>query len=182
MATATTARPQPAGWGAWVLAALFLIIAALVFAGLYYSLANPDNHWYGLLAIGIVALFFSLGSYLAESASREPTIQRSLAWGFFGMGFAVLLFTVGLGTMYGVTDLVGVLIGLIVVVVALFVSVGLMMWRIRSVARTRAREPPREAWRQEPTPSALSYATATSPSVPAVTPPPSSGNPPQRSP
>jgi len=181
MATAPMARPQPAGWGAWVLAVLFLVIAALVFAGLY--LAFPQtNHWYGLLGIGIVALFFALGSYLAEAASREPTIQRSLAWGFFGMGFAVLLFTVGLGTMYGVTTLVGTLIGLIIVVVALFVSVGLMMWRIRSVARTRAREAPRDAWRREPSPSALTYATATSPSVPEVTPPPAAGNPPPRSP
>jgi len=98
------------------------------------------------------------------------------------MGFAVLLFTVGLGTMYGISTLVGTLIGLIVVVVALFVSVGLMMWRIRSVARTAARQKPREAWRNEPTPSALSYATAGGPSVPEVTPPPATANPPPRSP
>jgi len=181
MATASMARPQPAGWAPWLLAALFLIIAGLVFAGLYYAFPQ-SNHWFGLLGIGIVALFFSLGSYLAEAASREPTIQRSLAWGFFGMGFAVLLFTVGLGTMYGISTLVGTLIGLIVVVVALFVSVGLMMWRIRSVARTAARQKPREAWRNEPTPSALSYATAGGPSVPEVTPPPATANPPPRSP
>ncbi len=173
-------RSPPAAWGAWVLAALFLVIAALVFAALYYAL--PASHHYdALLAIGVIALFFSLGSYLAEAASREPTIQRSLAWGFFGMGFAVLIATVALGPSYGTLTTVWTLVGLVIVLAALFVSVGLIMWRVRSVARTAAREAPREAWRREPTPSAFSYATATSPSVPAVTPPPPE-NPPPRSP
>jgi len=179
-----TSMPPPArpvaGWGAWVLAALFLIVAALIFAALYF--AYPvSNHWWALIGIGIIALFFSLGSYLAEAASREPTIQRALAWGFFGMGFAVLIITIAIGPMYGVLTTVGMLVGLAVTVAAVFIAVGLMMWRVRGVARTAAREAPREAWRQEPTPSALSYSTATSPSVPAVTPPPAQ-TPPPRSP
>ena len=171
-----------AGWGAWVLAAIFLIIAGLVFATLYYALP-ASNHWYALIGIGVLAIVFSLGSYLAEAASREPTIQRSLAWGFFGMGFAVLLITIGIGPMYGVLTTVVTLIALAFTFAALFVTVGLMMWRVRAVHRTAMREAPREAWRQEPTPSALSYSTATSPSVPAVTPPPAPAqNPPPRSP
>ncbi|HTT16135.1 MAG TPA: hypothetical protein VMH49_02085 [Thermoplasmata archaeon] len=174
-------RAQPAGWGAWVLAALFLVVAALVFAALYF--ASPQDHeWYALLGIGILALLFSLGSYLAEAASRAPTIQRSLAWGFFGMGFAVLLFTLGLGHSYGVLTVVWALLGLVVVVVALALTVGLMMWRVRAVARTQAREAPRESWRKEPSPSALDYAAANSPSVAAITPPPEPASPPPRSP
>jgi len=173
-------RPTVAGWGAWVLAALFLVIAALLFAAIFYTLPS-SNHFYALLAIGIVALFFSLGSYLAEAASREPTIQRALAWGFFGMGFAILIVTIALGPTYGTITTVGSLVGLVVTLAALFIAVGLMMWRVRAVARTAAREAPREAWRQEPTPSALSYSTATSASVPVVTPPPTQ-NPPPRSP
>jgi len=179
--TPTGAAPRVAGWGAWVLAALFLIIAGLIFAALYFALP-AFNHWWALLAIGIVAVFFSLGSYLAEAASREPTIQRSLAWGFFGMGFAVLLLTIGLGQSYGVLGLVTVLVGLAVTLAALFITVGLIMWRVRSVAATAAREAPRQAWRNEPTPSAFSYSTATSPSIPAVTAPPPAQSPPPRSP
>jgi len=169
----TAPRATPAAWGAWVLLAIFLAIAALICATLYYVYPQ-SNHWYALLAIGIVGLFFSLGSYLAEAASREPTIQRSLAWGFFGFGFAVLLITIGVGPMYNVLSTVWMLIGLTVTLAALFISVGLIMWRVRAVARTAGREAPREAWRQEPTPSAFSYAAANSPSVPAVTPPPPS--------
>ncbi len=169
-----------AGWGAWVLAAIFLVIAALIFAALYYDL-TAANHWWALLGIGLVALVFAGGSYLAEASSRDPTIQRSLAWGFFGMGFAILLLTLAVGHMYGVISIVVALLGLVLVLIALFASVGLMMWRVRAVARTASREAPREAWRKEPTPSALTYAAANSPSVPAVTAPPAE-NPPPRSP
>ena len=175
-------RSSVGGWGAWVLAAIFLVIAVLIFAALYL-LYPASNHWYALIGIGVIALVFSLGSYLAEAASRGPTIQRSLAWGFFGMGFAVLLITTAIGPMYSVLSVAGALIGLVVILAALFVTVGLMMWRVRSVARTAAREQPREAWREEPPKSALSYSTATSPSVPMVTPPPPPAqNTPPRSP
>jgi MFS family permease len=167
--------------GAWILAAIFLVIAVLVFAALFFAFP-AHGHWDALVGIGIVALIFSLGSYLAEAASREPTIQRSLAWGFFGMGFAVLLLTFAIAPMYGTLSTVDALISLVVVLFALGLSVGLMMWRVRSVARTAAREAPREAWRREPSPSALTYSTATSPSVAAVTPPPPPKDPPARSP
>jgi len=178
----TAGKPAGAGWGAWILAALFLAISVLIFAALYYAYP-ASNHWYALLGIGIVAVLFSLGCYLAEAASRQPTIQRSLAWGYFGMGFAVLLLTIGLGPMYGVLTTLIALIGLVVVLAALFITVGLMMWRVRAVGRTASREAPRAAWRNEPTPSALSYAAANSPSVPVVTPPPPQAqNPPPRSP
>lgn len=162
---------MPARWGAGVLTALFVAIAALIFGAIYFALPQ-SNHYYALIAIGIVALFFALGSYLAEAASRQPTFQRALGWGFFGMGFTILIVSVALGPFYGILPTVTALVGLAVVLAALFITVGLMMWRVRAVARTAAREAPRGAWRSEPTPSALSYATATSPSVPLVTPPP----------
>jgi MFS family permease len=180
MASQTAGRPAAGSWGAWVLAALFLIIAALIFAAIYYTLTGW-NHYFALVAIGIVSLFFALGCYLAEAASRQPTIRRALAWGYFGMGFAVLIITVALGPTYGVLSMVAALVGLAITIAVLFIAVGLMMWRTRAVARTAAREAPREAWRNEPTPSALSYSAANSPSVPVVTPPPAE-NPPRRSP
>jgi hypothetical protein len=177
LSSASVSR-APGGWGAWVLAALFLVIAALVLGAVYFALPSA-HHYVALVVIGIVALFFALGSYLAEAASRRPLIQRSLAWGFFGLGFADLVGTMATSHLYGVLSIVDAMLGLAIVLAALFVSVGLMMWRVRAVARTVAREAPREAWSEEPTPSALSYATATSPSVPVVTPPPAESAPPK---
>ncbi len=168
-----------------MLTVIFLVIAALVFALTYISF--PANaHYSALLIIGILALIFALGSYLAESISRDPRAQRSLAWGFFGMGFAVLLLSIGLGPTYGVSSTSQALEGLIVVLAVLFVTVGLIAWRVRAVQATENQQVPRAAWRNEPAPSAFSYAAANSPSVPATAPPPGTpppgGSPPSRSP
>ena len=176
--TASSPPLQPVGdkWSGWVLTGLFLIAAVLVFAALYYSLPG-SQHFYALIAIGIVALFFALGSYLAESLSRDPTAQRSLAWGFFGMGFAVLFLSVGLGPTYGVLGTVWQLWGLVLLVVLLFVAVALIAWRGRAVRATANQQVSRAAWRAETPPSAFSYSTANAPSVPTTAPPPS-GTPP----
>ncbi len=173
-------RPAADRFGGWLLTALFLIAAVLLFLLVYYLLPG-SMHFYALLTIGVLALFLSLGSYLAESVSRDPSAQRSLAWGFFGMAFAVLFLTIGLGPTYGILSVTGQLFGLLVVVIVLFVTVALMGWRRRALRATAARQVPREAWRNEPTPSAFSYAAANSPSVPTVSPPPPQ-NPPPRSP
>jgi MFS family permease len=170
-------QPVRDKWSGAVLTALFVVIAILVFAALYVTLPG-SQHFYALLAIGIVALLFALGSYLAESLSRQPTAQRSLAWGFFGMGFAVLFLTVGLGPYYNVLSAVWQLWGLVILVVALFVTVALIAWRGRAVRATANQQVPREAWRNEPAPSAFSYAAAQSPSVPTTIPPPAGGSPP----
>ncbi len=175
-----TPRSAADGLAAWVLTVLFLVAAALLFAGIYFALPGVF-HYYALLTIGILSLFLALGSYLAEAFSREPTAQRAMAWAFFAMGFAVLLFTIALGPTYGVLSTVGMLMALVVVIVALIVAIALITWRVRSVRATEAREAPREAWRQTSPPSALTYAAANSPSVPQVTPPPSN-EPPPRSP
>jgi MFS family permease len=175
----------PTRWSGALLTALFLVLAVVVFLLIYY--AFPGNqHYTALLLIGIVSLIFALGSYLAESFSRDPSYQRSLAWGFFGMGFAVLFLTVGLGPYYisSITT-VDQLAGLVVLLVVLIVTVALIAWRVRAVRATENREVPRAAWRSESAPSAFSYAAANSPSVPQTsqipTPPPSSppGTPPR---
>lgn len=171
-------RPVATKWSGAVLTALFLVLAALVFLLCYY--AFPANqHYTALLLIGIISLIFALGSYLAQSFSRSPGYQRSLAWGFFGMGFAVLFLTVGLGPYYiSSITVVDQLAGLVVLLVVLIVSVALIAWRVRAVRATENQQVPRAAWRSEPTPSAFSYAAANSPSVPKTsqlpTPPPSS--------
>ncbi len=183
MATGTpTVQPVRTKWSGWLITALFLVVAALVFAAIYYTITSDHGFW-ALVTIGIVALVFSLGSYLMESVSRQPTAQRSLAWGFFGMGFAVLFLTIGLGPLYGVLSTVWALWGLVIVVAVLIVAVALMAWRVRAVRATENQQVPRTAWRTEPAPSAFSYAAANSPSVPSTAPPPpSGGSPPPRSP
>src|SRR5271170_4041042 len=113
--------PARQGWSAVLLSALFVIVAALLFTLLY--LALPQNHEFGaLLLIGVIALFFALGCYLAESASRDPAAQRSLAWAFLAMGFATLFLSVGLGPTYNVESVQNMLIGLILLVILLAVS------------------------------------------------------------
>jgi len=175
MATKSPAlQPVREKWGGMLLTALFLILAAVVFLFLYY-LFPQNQHYTALLAIGVVALFFALGSYLAESLSRSPGAQRSLAWGFFGMGFAVLFLTVGLGPYYiNSISTLDQLEGLIVLIVLLIITVALIIWRGRSVRATENQQVPREAWRAETAPSAFSYAAANAPSVPTTAPPPSS--------
>ncbi|HYA69917.1 MAG TPA: hypothetical protein VEH28_00925 [Thermoplasmata archaeon] len=173
-------KPVHSRWGGLVLSVLFLALAILVFLLLYLTFP-ADQHYTALLLIGIFSLVFAVGCYFMEAFSNDPTYQRSLAWGFFGMGFAVLFLTVGLGPYYvSAITVVEQLVGLLILAVALIVSVFLISWRIRAVRATENREPPRAAWRNEPAPSAFSYATATSPSVPQVNQMPS--NPPSSPP
>ncbi|HXW67888.1 MAG TPA: hypothetical protein VEL82_08465 [Thermoplasmata archaeon] len=158
-------------WSPWVLTALFLVIGAILFYLVY--LAFPANqHFDGLLWIGILSLIFAVVCYLAESISRDPAAQRSLAWAFFGLGFAVLFLTLGLAPYYGVSLGTWQLVGLLFTTIALAVAIALIGWRIRAVRAEPQREAQREAWRERPAPSAFSYAAANSPSVPATAPPP----------
>ncbi|MGB6500904.1 MAG: hypothetical protein WBG19_05855 [Thermoplasmata archaeon] len=175
--TPTQTVPVRDQWSGWLLTGLFVAAAVILFALIY--IAIPQHQHYGaLLLIGVISLFFSLGCYLAESFSRDPTAQRSLVWGFFGLGFAVLFLTIGLGHTYGLLSIVYMLAGLLLTLVALIVSVALIAWRGRALRRTANREVPRQAWRNEPAPSAFSYAAANSPSVPEAA-PPAPGAPPQ---
>lgn len=159
-------QPVAKGWSGAVLTALFLVIAVVVFLLVYFALPG-SQHYYALLLIGVLALIFALGCYLAEAGSRNPSYQRSLAWGFFAMGFAVLFGTVAIGPYY-VSSITTVdqLASLLVVLVVLIVSVGLIAWRGRAVRATQNQQIPRAAWRSEPAPSAFSYAAANSPAVP----------------
>jgi hypothetical protein len=182
MNTPTPTAPPPGarqGVSAALLTALFLIVAGLLFYGIY--LALPQNHEFGaLLLIGVLSLVFAIGCYLLESVSRDPTAQRSLAWAFLAMGYATLFLSVGLGPTYGVESFGNFLVGMILLVIFLAVTIALITWRIRAVQTTAHREVARGAWRSEAPVSALSYSTANSPSVPATAPPPTggTGNPP----
>jgi MFS family permease len=162
----SSVQPVATRWSGALLTALFLIFAVVVFLLVYYAFP-ADQHYTALLLIGVISLLFALGCYLAESISRDPSYQRSLAWGFFGMGFAVLFLTVGLGPYYisSITT-VDQLTGLAILIAVLIITVALIAWRVRAVRAAENREVPRAAWRAENAPSAFSYATANSPSVP----------------
>jgi uncharacterized membrane protein YccC len=167
-----------------VLTVLFLLIAAVLFF-LVYVVTPQSQHFYGLLWIGILALIFAILCYLAEAFSRDPSAQRSLAWGFYGMGFTVLFLTIGLAPSYGISLGLWQLVGLLLTAIALGISIALIAWRIRALGSTQARESVREQWRERPAPSAFSYAAANSPSVPSTAPPasaPGSDSPPPGSP
>lgn len=170
MSTPPSASGRPK-WNAIVLTVIFLAVAVILFYLVYLALP-ASQHFFGLIWIGILALIFAVVCYLAESFSRDPAAQRSLAWGFFGMGFAVLFLTLGLAPSYGVALGNWQLVGLLVTAIALGISIALVAWRQRAVQATAAREVVREEWRQRPAPSAFDYATARSPSVPATAPPP----------
>ena len=168
---------------ALLLTVLFLVTAALLFFVIYIAFP-ASQHFGALLIIGSLALIFAVVSYLAESFSRDPTAQRSLAWAFMAMGFATLFFSVGLGNYYGVESMTSMLVGLIVLVLLLIVAVAGIAWRFRAAAADAPREAARAAWRSETPVSALSYATANAPTVPSTPPPttPAGGSPPPRSP
>jgi hypothetical protein len=169
-------QPVRTRWSGALLTALFLILAVVVFL-LLYEVFTANQHFTALLLIGVFSLIFALGCYLAESLSRDPNYQRSLAWGFFGMGFAVLFLTIGLGQAYlgsGVITTVEQLAALVVLLIVLIVTVALIAWRARAVRATENQQIPRAGWRSETAPSAFSYAAANSPSVPWTAPPASS--------
>ncbi len=168
--TSSAMQPVRTGWSGALLTALFLALAVVVFLLLYLSFTT-DQHYTALLLIGIVSLLFALGCYLAESLSRTPSYQRSLAWGFFGMGFSVLFLTVGLGPYYNITTTTEALDGLVVLLIVIIVTVALIAWRVRAVRATENQQIPRAGWRNETPPSAFSYAAANSPSVPTTAPP-----------
>lgn len=161
-----------------LIAAILLVAAALLFVGIY--LIFPGNgHAFALILIGIIGVLFAVVAYLLESVSRQPTIQRGVAWGFYAFGFAVLFLTMGLNpTSYlNLTDQV---IGLVLTLVILAGSVALIAWRYRSVAEVEPREQERAQWRASTPTSAFDYSTAHAPSSPTTAPP--SGSPPPAQP
>ncbi len=169
------------GTSAYVITAILLVAAALLFYAIYLALP-AQQHFVALLWIGALALVFGLASYLLGSVSRDPAAQRSVAYGFLGMGFATLFFSVGLGHYYGVESQLGMIEGLIALLLLVVVVVAGIAWRTRTRLSDRAREETRAAWRdQASTPSAFSYAAANGPAVPVQAPPPGR-SPPPRSP
>ncbi len=151
-----------------LIAAILLVAAAILFIGVY--LIFPQNaHAFALLLIGILGVALAVVAYLLESVSRQPTIQRGVAWGFYAFGFAVIFLTLGLNPS-GYLNLTDQVIALVVTLVVLAGSIAAIAWRYRTVAEVAPREAERAAWRNTAPTSAFDYTTAHAPSAPTTAP------------
>ena len=156
---------------------VMLAVAALLFVGIYVALPQND-HFFGLVTIGILSLVFAVASYFGSALSREPGMARLATYGFLGMGFAVLLLTISLAPGNPLT-LVAQLIGLVFVLLALAAVIGFAWWRAGTQGREAQRVQRRQEWAASPPPSAFDYAAAQK--APTVTPQsPPGGAPPSR--
>jgi len=142
-------------------AGLLLVAAALLFLVLYLALPAHD-HFGALVAIGILALVFGLASYLARALSVDPAPARLACYGFLGMGFAVLLLTIGLN-VGNQLSLIGQLAVLVVLVLLIAGVAAFAGWRsTRLGAESRRREHPAEGGPATP-PHPVDYAAAKEP-------------------
>jgi hypothetical protein len=151
-----------------LIAVLFVIVAALIFAGVFLLLPGPE-HFTALLVIGFLAVLFGAISYLAESISKGPSIQRAASWGFGAFGFAILFLTVGALPFFysGLISTLDQIALLIVIILMLIVPVAFFGWRARGQAQDSRREEARHEWAQSTPPSAFSYAAARDPAAPS---------------
>jgi hypothetical protein len=154
----TRANPPRSPLFGVALVGVFALVAALLFATVYLSLPG-NQHFYGLVTIGILSLVFALGAYLAQALAPDPMLPRALSRGFAGLGFALLVGTV-LTNPASTLNFLAQLVALIVIL--LFVAVTLVgaYWRSRTVAGARARLEVRDGWRAQPPRSALDYSAA----------------------
>lgn len=141
-----------------LLAGLMLVAAAIVFVVIYLVLPG-NGHFYGLLTIGVVSLFLSVGAYFAEGFSADPTLERAVSWAFAGMGFATLFLTLLLApnSPFSTTT---TLVAVLLLILLLAGGVVAVRWRMGQERSTSRREEQRAEWRSRPAPSAFSYATA----------------------
>ena len=159
-----------------LLGAVVLAVLVLLFVILY--LAIPDRSD-ALLDMGVLALLLGLVSYFAQSLSREPTVQRAVAWGLGAMGFAMLFLTIWVVPPSGISSMAQ-LVATLFLAIILAITLSLGYWRIQSVARTHAREERRADWDRSTPPSAFDYATAKAPGTGTVggsAPPPTQRSP-----
>ncbi|HXQ93629.1 MAG TPA: hypothetical protein VN864_00445 [Thermoplasmata archaeon] len=155
----TTAPPHARSRGfAIAILGIFVVVAALLFLAIY--LALPGNqHFYALVTIGILALVFALGAYLAQAILPDPLVARSLSWGFAGLGFFLLLGTL-VTNPASTLGALSQIFALIVVLLFLAAALAGAYWRSWTVASTKARVEQRAVFQSQPPRSALDYSTA----------------------
>ena len=137
---------RTAGLAGSLILAILLVAAAILFFGIYLIFPGT-GHAFALLLIGILGVVFAVVAYLMESVSRQPTLQRATAWGFYAFGFATVFLTLGVNPA-GWLNLTDQVVMLVVTLVILAGSVALIAWRYRTVAEVAPREAQRTAWQR----------------------------------
>lgn len=167
--TVSNAAPAAGRLAAGALLAIFLVVAALTFFGLYALITTPHQFW-ALVAIGFFSLLFAVAAYFGQAFAQNAGAARGLAYGFAAFGFGVLFLTVlAFPFLYPASDLLSLpaQVGLLILLLVLLVVpiVGAMTganYRRSEAFRATARA----QWRQSSPPSAFSYAAAQTPSTP----------------
>ena len=143
--------------------AILVLIAALVFAGIYFAL--PSDHVAALLSIGVVSLVFALVADPGPVGDPKP---RHAARARLGVRGARLRGTLRDHPRPGFSVTTEI-IALILVLLALAVMVAGVWWMGRSQSADAPRMEARRDWDSRPPQSALSYSTAQG--TPGVSPP-----------
>ncbi|MCI4324053.1 MAG: hypothetical protein L3K03_08625 [Thermoplasmata archaeon] len=152
--SAASSSPVRGAWGA-VAGAALLVVAGIVFFLIYITSSSANSHAGGLTEIGILALVFALGSYLAQSLGTDPLPFQVAQWSFTGFGFAVLFLTL----LWLTFNLIGVIVVLLLVVVVALAA----RWGAGARASEERRGDERRNWQSSSPPSAFSYTAAQAP-------------------
>ncbi len=163
----STPGPPPRGTSSGAIVATIAVAAAsvLLFIAIWFALPQ-DSHYLALATIGIVSLIFALVSTLGRAFTRAGDALKALAWGYAGLGFALLIGSLVLAGSMSIIGIVIELVGLVIVVVLIGIVAGLAVWGAGSARMTQQREMRREAWRASQPRSAFDYTTAR-PNVPS---------------
>jgi hypothetical protein len=163
-------RTSGTSLGAIVAVATLAAASALLFLLIWFVLPG-DNHYLALATIGILSLLFALGSTIGRAFTRGDYALKALAWGYVGLGFALLIGSLILAGSMSFIGLLFEIVGLLLVVLLMGIVAGLAVWGAGSLVSTQRREMRRESWRAATPASAFDYTTAR-PSIPPSNPGP----------
>lgn len=155
-----------------LIALVLVVVTVLVDVVLYISNSSylmANDHFMGLVWIGVLGLIFSLLAYLLQAATTDPTIAHALSLGYLGFGLAVLFGAVLIApdSAYGGSASTWTfanewrIISLIIVLLVLVVVLVIMRWNFRADTAADSREAKRKAWRDEMAAKAAAAPTET---------------------
>jgi hypothetical protein len=157
----TKAEVQAATSGAKIsgvaIALVLTAIVVLIGLAIYVTFPTTGNHFWALVAIGILGIIVALLAVFVQAMSRDPAMARAASWGsyFFGV---VVLFGAGLVAPDYIftgnsadTGMTFVGLRIVYFILVLFIVVAgllVMRWRLYAKASDIRREANRSAWRQ----------------------------------
>jgi hypothetical protein len=142
---------------------IFLAIAALIMILIYVSFPAND-HVTALLGMGVVALVFALIAYFASSLSPTSLTGNLSWWGLAGLGFALIVLTLGFAPDADIGGFGNRILGFILTLLALAAVVASAYWMRVSKAGVAKESQARAEWAAKPPANALDYPQAAPPS------------------